>query len=658
MKQILFFISLTLFVANAFGQNDTLLTINNKAISEGEFLRIYQKNNSTGSVIEKKSTEEYLDLFINFKLKVAEAESLGMDTLPKFKKELKGYQHQLEKPYFTDEKVSERLVNEAFDRQKFVVRASHILVMVKGNASPADSLVAYNKIKSYKKQIEAGADFATIAKQRSEDPSAKQNSGDLGYFGVFQMVYPFENAAFSTPVGGVSDIVRTKYGYHILKVVDKKAAQGQVHVAHIMVATKKDSDKETQKKSEDKINMIYSKLNEGESFKSLAQLYSDDKASSQTGGDLQWFGTGRMVPVFENTSFSLVNVGDYSKPIKTNFGWHIIKLLGKKDAVEFLSTKKELSKKIRNDMRAAKSKNAVYNRIKKEYNYKLYKNRMTDFYSLNGDSLFAGNWNRDLAKKYKKTLFVLNDSSYNQQLFVDFIAKNTKIRRTEPSTQAFINKMYKLYIETELKNVERTYLPIKYPEYKYLLKEYHDGILLFDLTDEIVWTKAIEDSIGLANFYEKNKKSYIWGQRVEAEIYSVKDEKTLAKLKKLLSKKIKKSYTSDFILQSINEKDSAALELINANTYSKEDYAIVDEANDKLNFFENTENKMPMYFEKDDKLVFISKIIPSTNKELDEAKGQITADYQDYLEKVWIKELRVKYPVSINKQVWERVKIK
>lgn len=656
MKNITLYLSLLLFVSQAFSQDDTLMVINNKAISEGEFLRIYQKNNNTGNVVEKKSVEEYLDLFINFKLKVAEAESLGMDTLPKFKKELNGYKVQLEKPYFTDKSVDEKLVEEAYERQEYDVRASHILIMVKPNASPADSLVAYNKIKAIKKEIEAGKDFKTVAKQKSEDPSAKQNSGDLGYFTVFQMVYPFENAAFNTPKGEISDIVRTRYGYHILKVYDKRKAQGEVHVAHIMVGTPKDANEDALKKSEEKINMIYSKLEAGEKFKDLAQLYSDDKASAKKGGELQWFGTGRMVPIFERTAFSLEKNGDYSKPIKTNFGWHILQLLGKKDAKQFLMSKDEIRKKIRNDMRGAKSKTVVFERLKKDYKYKSNSKRLAEFYKLNGDSLFAGNWNKELAKNLNKTLFSLNDSAYNQALFVDYIETNTKTRRKEVSVRAFIDKMYHLYINNELKVVERSYLPVKYPEYKYLLQEYHDGILLFDLTDEKVWSKAIEDSTGLANFYSKNKQNYLWGQRVEAQIYLTKDKKISDKLKKTLLKKEQKGYTTEYILASFNKKDSTNLELINANIYSKEDYTIVDEANKELKFFDEKNLETPMFFQKDNKLVFISKIIAPTNKELNEAKGQITADYQDYLEKVWIKELRKKYPVKMNDVVWNKIK--
>lgn len=659
MKKIAIYISLVLLSIQGFSQDQTLLTIGNKAISEGEFLRIYQKNNTTGNVIDKKSVEEYLELFINFKLKVAEAEAKGMDTLPKFIKEFNGYKRQLQKPYFTDKNVDERLVREAYDRQQFDVRASHILIMVENNAAPKDTLVAYNKIKAIKKQVIDGKkSFTEIAKQKSEDPSAKQNAGDLGYFTAFQMVYPFENAAYNTEVGKVSEIVRTKYGYHILHVNDKRKAKGEVQVAHIMVGVPKDVDAQKAKAAEDKINMIYAKLEKGETFKELAQLYSDDKGSAKKGGTLQWFGTGRMVPEFEQVAFGIENKDEYAKPIKTNFGWHIIKLIDKKAPKKFEESEKALRDRINNDMRARTSQVAVFNRLKKEYNYKLDSRRMADFSRVIDKKLFEGHWNKSQAKSLKRNLFTLNDSSYSQQLFVDYLVENTRGIRNEKSVKEFIDRMFKLYIDQELKDLEKKHLAEKYPEYRYLLQEYHDGILLFDLTDKEVWSKAIEDSLGLVQFYEKEKANYMWGQRVNAQVYTAKGDKNMAKLKKLLKKKAAKAYTNEAILKLANKKDSTAVEFVNENTYSKEDYNIIDEANKQLNFFEATDLKLPLFYTQDGKLVYVSEIIPAQNKRLDEAKGQVTADYQDFLEKEWIEQLRAKYSVTKDQKVWEAIKAK
>jgi len=659
MKKIAIYFVFTLIALQAFSQDDTLLTINNKVITTGEFLRIYQKNNTTGNIEDKKSIEEYLDLFINFKLKVAEAEARGMDTLPKFIKELKGYQKQLEKPYFIDKKVDDRLIQEAYDRQQYDVRASHILIMVDKNASPADTLAAYKKISSIRNQIVKGKkDFTDMAKKYSEDPSAKQNGGDLGYFTVFQMVYSFENAAYNTKVGEVSEIVKSRYGYHILKVVDKRKSKGEILVAHIMVALPKNADSTKIQKGKEKIDMIYSKIQNGSDFKELAQLYSDDKGSARKGGVLSWVGTGKMPPSFDKEAFGLENIGDYSTPVRTSYGWHIIKLINRREPKNYDESKKALRKKINNDMRGKVSKDVVFNRLKKEYNYQLNTKRLDAFSKLIDKSLFSGKWDKSQAKSLNKTLFTLNDSAYSQQLFVDFLEKNTRLKRSDKSVKLFVHKMYKLFIEQELKKIEKLHLAEKYPEYRYLLQEYHDGILLFDLTDQEVWSKAIKDSTGLVQFYEQHKNDYMWNQRVEAQIYSTKNAKIMGKLKGLLSKKETKGYTTEYILLKLNKKDSSAVELVNEKIYAKGDYAIVDEANKSLQFFDNTNITTPLYFEKGLELVYIYKIVPKAPKLLNEVKGQLTADYQDYLEKKWVKELRQKYSVVINQPVWDKVKNK
>ncbi len=658
MKRIISIIGFISILNLIFAQEQTLLTIDGRTIADEEFVRIYQKNNNDVNAVDKKTVEEYLDLFINFKLKVIEAENKGMDTLQKFQRELNGYKRQLERPYFTDKVTDDKLLKEAFDRKQYDIRASHILVMLSGDATPKDTLLAYQKISKIRQQIIDGKmTFDRAAQTKSEDPSAKQNKGDLGYFTVFQMVYPFENVAYNTPLGKVSEIVRTRYGYHILKITDKRKSQGEIRAAHIMVAVPKNAEKIDIEKTEKKINMIYEKLQGGADFKELAQLYSDDKASAQGGGVLNWFGTNHMVRPFEDAAFALKKKGDYSKPVRTRFGWHIIKLLDKKAPKSFEQSKKGLKRAIASDMRSRVSKKAVYDRIKKNYAYQLDSKALQDFYKKTDKSIFSGNWDKTSLSGLNKTLFVLNDSAYNQQLFVDFLAKNVLQKRKEMPVNKFIDNMFRLFEETELKNVERAHLSEKYPEYRYLLQEYHDGILLFDLTDQEVWTKAMQDSIGLGHFYDAHKENYKWGQRVEASVYECKDAKTLKKLKKLLKKQIKKSADLSEVLNIINKKDENAVELIKSDVFSPKDYNIVDVANEKLHFFEKNP-KTPLFFTNNNKLVCVSKIIPETPKKMDEAKGQIIADYQDYLEKAWVNQLRKKYKVTLDESVWGKIKAK
>src|SRR5574343_105686 len=319
MKKKLLFVFGLLLTIGANAQTDpVVMEIDGKPVTKSEFLQIYLKNNSAPQY-DKASLDEYMELFKKFKLKVAEAEVLGYDIIPKLKKELEGYKKQLAHPYLVDAAKNEELVKQAYDRTVNEIRASHILIKLDPNAAPADTLAAWDKIMGLKKRIEKGEDFASVAKGRngSEDPSALSNGGDLGFFNAFQMVYPFEEAAYTTPMGTVSEPFRTRFGYHIVKVTDKRPARGTMRAAHIMVATSKSATEEDVKNAEKKINEIYAKLQAGAKFEDLVKDFSDDPSSNQKGGELPAFGSGtttRMVPAFEDAAFALTANGEYLTP--------------------------------------------------------------------------------------------------------------------------------------------------------------------------------------------------------------------------------------------------------------------------------------------------------------------------------------------------------
>ena len=283
---LIIFIATILQVAYAQTDNDiVLMTIDNKPVTKAEFIRIYNKNNTNNNVIDKKSLEEYLDLFINFKLKVAEAESLGLDTATSFVNELAGYRQQLAKPYLVDKKVDEELMKTAYDRLKYDVKASHILIKIENVLDEKEEAAAYNKALKLRKKILKGSSFESIARKESDDPSAKSNGGSLGYFTGFQMVYPFESAAFNTPVGEISMPVKTRFGYHIIKVFDKRPTVGKVKVAHIMISVKQGSESNEKFDARKRIDAVYAKLLAGEDFAKMAQDFSDDKGSASKGGE-------------------------------------------------------------------------------------------------------------------------------------------------------------------------------------------------------------------------------------------------------------------------------------------------------------------------------------------------------------------------------------
>ena len=373
MKKLIVCISFLLGTLVVFAQkNDSpiLMEIGDKKITLEEFEAIYNKN-SDNKKNTKEEVEDYLDLYIKFKLKVVEAEDLGMDTLPAFIQELEGYRKQLAQPYLSDREVTEKLIEEAYERMKYDVKAAHILVKVTLEADPKDTLAAYNKIMKIRKRIVGGEDFEKVAAEVSEDPSAKNNQGNLGYFSAFQMVYPFETAAYETEVGKISMPVRTSFGYHLVKTIDKRKARGIMKVAHIMVRADKKLGEEEINQKKEKIDEIYAKVTAKDAdFTALARQYSEDKESAKRGGELPAFGAGKMVEEFETAAFALENDGDISVPILTDYGWHIIKRLELKNLESYEELYPTLKAKVARDSRANKSKEIVIENIKKENNFK------------------------------------------------------------------------------------------------------------------------------------------------------------------------------------------------------------------------------------------------------------------------------------------------
>ena len=373
MKRVVFGI-LSLVFSVAYGQKDpVILKVNGEKITKSEFLQIYLKNNPNPKY-DQASMDEYMDLFKKFKLKVIEAEALGYDTIPKLKREFEGYKRQLAIPYLIDSAQNDSLVREAYFRTVNEVRCSHILVKIDPSATPADTLAAYNRILALKARIDKGEDFASVAKMKngSDDPSAATNGGDLGYFTAFQMVYPFEDMAYKTAVGTVSAPFRTRFGYHILKTTGLRPSRGSIKTAHLMISVAKDADQATKDNAKKKVDEIYQKLKDGAKWEEMVAMYSDDPGTSKKGGELPMFGSGttqRMVPEFEEAAFALKADGEFSAPLKTNYGYHIIKRLERKDVAAFETMKKELQTKVNKDERSKKTQDSFVRKLKAKYKY-------------------------------------------------------------------------------------------------------------------------------------------------------------------------------------------------------------------------------------------------------------------------------------------------
>ena len=616
-----------------------ILIVAGEPVTKSDFLYVYNKNNSNGAAIDKKSPVDYMELYINFKLKVKEAVDAGMDTAKAFKQEFSGYQKQLAQPYLTDKAVTENLIKEAYERMKTDVRASHILIKISAEALPKDTLAAWNKINEIRKRALKGEDFGKLAKDLSEDPSAKDNSGDLGYFTSMRMIYPFENGAYNTPVGEISQPVRTKFGYHIIKVVDKRASQGEVKVAHIMIKALKDSGRQATDAAEAKANEIYSKLQAGGDFTELCKQFSDDKSNSKKGGELNWFGSGQMVPEFETTAFALKNKDDYSKPVKTDYGWHIIKLLDKKGLPEFKELEGELKQKISKDSRSQMSRTAVINKIKAEYKFKEKKKVLAAFYAVVDTNIFNGKWTADKAKGLEKELFNLGGVKFTQKGFADYLASH-QAKRPKTEIQTYVDNMYKQFVEEELIKYEESKLASKYTDYRMLLNEYRDGILLFNHMEQKVWKKAQIDTVGLQKYYETSKDKFQWEERLDAKLFICKNDSVATATRKMIDA----GKTSDEILADMNKTSKLNLK-VEAGKYIKDENDYLDEVKWTNNTIQTVKKDGQTI------IVIVNDVLAPGPKTLKEAKGLVTTAYQDYLEKEWIKELRGKYKVEVNKEV-------
>ena len=371
MKKIfLGFLFLVVSLVNAQNQpKEVLFTIDKKPFYSDEFLRVYNKNLDLVKDESQKDLNQYLELYIGYKLKVSKANKMGLQNDLKYQNELKSYRTQLTKTYTTDSKVTAELVKEAYERSKKEIRASHILVLVDENATPEDTLKAFKKMVDIRQKYVNGESFERLAEQFSEDPSAKENKGDLGFFSSFRMVYSFENAAYKTPKGQVSKIFRTRFGYHILKVTDTRPNRGEVIVAHIMLMNAKEGEDAEKPKS--LIQEIYKKIQQGENFEELAKQYSEDKSSAPKGGVLNRFGSGQLSSQeFEDIAFSLSKENPLSPPFQSQFGWHIVKFIDKFSLKSFDDSKSEIENKVSRDDRSRIITNSLNEKLRKKYKIK------------------------------------------------------------------------------------------------------------------------------------------------------------------------------------------------------------------------------------------------------------------------------------------------
>lgn len=648
-------ISLSVVGIKAQTEDPVLMKINNRPILKSEFEYLYHKNNTAS----KQSLDEYIKLFVDYKLKVEEAIAQGLDTTSSFVKEYNNYKRQITQPYLTDTISETTIARKLYDRMAENIETSHILIRLpQGTVLPSDTLVAYQKAMSIRNQLfgKKAKSFETLAKEYSEDPSAQQSDrpGYLGWATSMMFVAPFEDAMYATPVGEVSMPVRSMFGYHLIKVHNRKPDEGKVKVAHIMFSfPQKDATKQEKDSVKRVAENIYKQLLEGANYAELAKTHSSDKMSGANGGSMGWLRVGVGVPTeFMDAAFALQDTGSISKPITTSFGYHIIKLEDKAPKDTWEESKVKIISQLRRSDQFEKVQDLKRKKLAKEIHYKIEKDAYDLLMSLANnylpsDSIFF----EKVKEKQNLQLVSVDDvasntySLYTLNNYMNYLSSGPDVR-ANVSTE-FIAKSVDQFILDKLTETYTNILPRKYPEYRNLLKEYHDGILLFNVMNEQVWENAAKDTLGLENHFAKNKAKYTWTEpHYKGHIVYCKDEATMKKAQKLV-KKVKKGQDLNTMLKTALNNDSVNFVFARKGVWGKGDNKFVD-----ASVF-NGEAPEPV---KDYPFFFVTGRMIKAPQEYLDVKGLVISDLQEQREKEWIARLREKFAVEIDDSVLETIK--
>lgn len=632
------------FAAVAQKKKDVLLTVNDTPVYASEFKRVYKKNLNLVQDESQKNVESYLQLFIDYKLKIAEAYAQNLHQDANYKKEFSQYQEQLSRNYLYEDKVAEDLALEAYQRGLEEIDASHILVLSTYDDLPQDTLKAYNKIKVIRDRALKGEDFTKLAKETSEEPTAKEHAGELGYFSVFALVYPFETMAYNTPVSEISEIVRTQFGYHIIKVNDRRMRAPEISVSHIMISDKEDDTRTFN--PEERIKEIYALIQQGESFENLAQQYSDDKNSGKVGGKLGKFRKGDLRSTeFEEAAYQLTKPGELSKPIKTSFGWHIIRLDELHSEPTYEAQKDMLLKRVQDATRSKVMTSKVNKKIKEKYGYQVNEAYKSFFQAFLSDEVLQRKWVYDtLTPSKDKTLFKIGDRTLKFSDFAAYISDRQRKSQVYKTKEGLIAGMFDEFETLELKKYYRDRLEFENEDYAAIISEYRDGLLIFDVMNKNIWNKAKNDSIGLQTYYNSIKDQYTWKKRVDAMIVSTTD----ASMANQVSELLRQGKTEEEIKKQLNISDKINV-IISNGVFEIDSKELPEE-------FQAVTGVSKMHAVGDSfVIVQVREVIPPSLKTLDEVRGKVLSNYQNYLEENWIQDLRNKHQVEVHKKVLKKV---
>lgn len=624
-------------------KSTVVLEIDKQKFFLDEFEFVYHKNNQLSQ--SPLTPHEYLDLFTNYKLKVIEAERLGYDKREGFVKEFSYYRDELAKPYLTDKRAEDLVIEEAYERLKLEVDASHVLVRFPSQTpSPEDTLKAWQRIHELKAMIDQGKSFSDVASAHSEDPSARQNKGHLGYFSGFQMVYPFETAAYQTPVGQMSGVVRTAFGYHLILVHDKRPTRGEILVSHIMKMYPYNAEGAQEQKAKASIDSIYALIQQGADFEQLARELSDDRQSAENEGQMPWFSPGRMIPEFATPAFELKVNGDISQPIKTPYGWHIIKRIDHRGIESFENMRDEISKRIASDERAFAGQQAVLRRLKETLQFQSYPNAIEPLKSVLktdsiNDSIFYSRvmlMNDPVCVFAKQRLTQTDFAKYLQSKSWPVSAKNG----------ADLDEQLEQFCHAQLLDYEKANLYNNRPDYRFLVSEYHDGLLIFEISQAEIWNKAAADTAGLEAFFNLRRASYPKPVSWEGSLYYCANDSVYDVVKNLIANKSRSE--ADSLVKAmalpVSQLKVESVKAIKGNKplIDKEVFGVAD--------------AHVTYPKGYDRALLSGKSYPEGLYELSEIRGQVLSDYQVEVEKQWIASLKERYRPKVNYKALRKMK--
>jgi peptidyl-prolyl cis-trans isomerase SurA len=628
---------------------DYLLKIDGETSDKEEFLYILNKNRQKDAApISRTEFEENFELFVDYKLKVKYAMDLGMHKTKAFSDEFSAFKDQLKKPYLLENSLTEGELRKAYSRMQEIVKASHILFQFPQNASKEDSIAVFKMAEKIKAEAEAGADFHQLAVQHSDDPSASSNKGSLGYFTALQMVLPFEEAAYNLKVGEISSPIISDFGYHIIKLEDRRPNPGQLHVSHLLIRS---AGAEEDQMAFNKINQIHQNLIENPSqWLELVKTYSEDPGSKANKGMIPWFGVGSIVPEFEHAAFSLSKKGDFSAPVKTEYGYHIIRLEGAKPVPPFNEVLPTIKSNILRDSRSNLIKDQVLAMQKAKF--KVTENSQLIISLKNAFSSSSG---RPVAQLYIKLEVLSNKgdklivrSEWKDATIQDFIAY---LKKEGPSENTLLNvsfeEVYGDYLENLLATWEEEHLYQNNKDYRQLVNEYKNGMLLFELMNNEVWQKALEDSTGQRDYFQNNTDNYMWSKRVKALIVKAIKGQNISKVESWLSTKTLTDSLSTELKNRFLEKN-ALLFTVEQKTFEVDNNELLSELDLNQTYHKLHQNEETV-------LIVLGETLPARQKKYEETRGRLIQDYQEHLETKLITELKQKYTIQVNEDEKEKI---